>query len=103
MGKEEAVGIVLKYVAKLKGFSNLKKVILFGSYAKNSHKEFSDIDVAVVVEKIDSLLESEFLLHKLVRDVDLRIEPVLFEEDNDPSGFLDEISKTGIVVYSSVN
>lgn len=103
MDKDKAISMVLKYSNRIKDSFNLKKVILFGSYAKNSHKEFSDIDVAVVVDKIDSLLESEFLLYKLVRDVDLRIEPVLFEEDNDPSGFLDEISKTGIVVYSSVN
>jgi predicted nucleotidyltransferase len=101
MDKEEAVGIALKYTDRIKEFFNLKKVILFGSYARNTNKKFSDIDVAVVVDKIDSLLNSEFLLHKLVRDVDLRIEPVLFEEGYDPSGFLEEINRTGIIIYQS--
>jgi predicted nucleotidyltransferase len=101
MGKEEAIGIALRYTERIKGFFNLKKVILFGSYARNTNKEFSDIDVAVVVDKIDSLLNSEFLLHKLVRDVDLRIEPILFEEDYDPSGFLEEINRTGIIIYQT--
>ena len=99
MDKDEAVKLTMRYADLIKDHFNLKKVFLFGSYAKNSQRKFSDIDVAVVIDKIDSLLDSEFLLHKLVRDVDLRIEPVLFDEDYDPSGFLEEIYRTGILVY----
>ncbi|HPG36490.1 MAG TPA: nucleotidyltransferase domain-containing protein, partial [bacterium] len=39
---------------------NPLKIVLFGSYAKGTNKEESDIDVAVIVEKIDgSFLEKE--------------------------------------------
>ena len=41
------------------------------------------------------------LLFKLSRDIDSRIEPVLLEQGDDVSGFLDEIIKTGELVYSA--
>ena len=76
-------------------------VILYGSYAKGTGRKHSDIDVAVVVDKIeDDFLMSEVKLYKLRRKVDERIEPVLLERDNDISGFLAEILKSGEVVYS---
>ncbi|MBI4646345.1 MAG: nucleotidyltransferase domain-containing protein [Bacteroidia bacterium] len=35
---------------------NLKKVYLFGSYAKNQQKEHSDIDVALVADEFTGLV-----------------------------------------------
>jgi hypothetical protein len=37
----------------------------------------------------------------LRREIDARIEPVLLEEINDKSGFLEEILKTGEIIYSA--
>jgi len=64
-------------------------------------KEHSDIDVAIIVDKIgDNSLESEQQLFKLRRNIDNRIEPILFEKDSfDPSGFFEEIIKTGEIIY----
>ena len=56
----------------------------------------------MLVDKVDDILESEFILYKLRRDIDAGIEPVLFEAgSDDPSGFLAEIQKTGEVIYSN--
>jgi predicted nucleotidyltransferase len=79
----------------------LTKVILFGSHAVGSAREDSDIDVAVVVSRI----EGDWLgfctkLFRLTRDIDLRIEPIALEEAADRSGFLAHILNTGEVVYS---
>jgi predicted nucleotidyltransferase len=64
--------------------------------------EYSDIDVAVLVERIErDLRELETTLFRLGRAVDFRIEPVLREEGQDPSGFMAEILRTGRVVYSA--
>jgi uncharacterized protein YjgD (DUF1641 family) len=41
------------------------------------------------------------MLFTLSRNIDLRIEPVLLEAGEDKSGFLDEITKTGEIVYSA--
>ncbi|HRZ78424.1 MAG TPA: nucleotidyltransferase domain-containing protein [bacterium] len=92
---------------KLKKFSDIVvekynplKIVLFGSYAKGTNKEESDIDVAVIVEKIDgSFLEKEAGLYKIRRNIDENIEPVLFEAGSDKSGFLDSILSYGEVIY----
>ncbi len=45
-------------------------------------------------------LNTEIKLYRLRRDLDDRIEPILINEKNDKSGFLEELLKTGTVVYS---
>jgi predicted nucleotidyltransferase len=74
---------------------------LFGSYAKNKAKKYSDIDIALVVNRLDdnyNCLESDPILWRLTRQVDTRIEPVLVAQDTDYAGFLDEIQRTGILI-----
>ncbi len=101
MDKKTVISLVRQYAALVRQNFSVKKVVLFGSYAKETAKEHSDIDVAVIVDFIDNILSSQAKLFRLRRDIDARIEPVLIEEKNDKSGFLDEILKTGQVVYSS--
>ena len=38
------------------------------------------------------------LLWKLRREIDDRIEPILIDKNDDVSGFLQEIQKTGLVI-----
>ena len=74
---------------------------LFGSYAKNNAHEDSDIDIALVVSRLDknySVLNTEPILWRLKRQVDFRIEPHVIARDTDYAGFLDEIQKTGIEI-----
>ncbi|MCX6150459.1 MAG: nucleotidyltransferase domain-containing protein [Ignavibacteriales bacterium] len=77
-------------------------VILFGSFAKGTQKEESDIDIAVVVEKANGkYLDISTLLFHLVKKVDLRIEPLLIEIENDKSGFLESLLKSGKIIYKN--
>jgi uncharacterized protein len=99
MDKGEAINKVKEYSILLKKHMALEKVYLFGSYAKNTNHADSDIDVAIVVNK----LEGEYftiqpLLWKLRRQVDDRIEPILIEKDNDFGGFLIDIQRNGIEI-----
>lgn len=74
--------------------------MLFGSYVRGNWHEESDIDVAIIVEKIEGdYLKTSARLHGLAWPIDYRIEPHLLESGNDPSGFLEHILKHGIVVY----
>ncbi len=101
MDKKTAIEITKRYSKIVSKQFPVSRVILFGSYAKGEEKTNSDIDVAVVVEKIDDdFLETQVKLFKLSRSIDLRIEPVLIEESDDKNGFLSEILRTGIEVYS---
>ncbi|MCK4701401.1 MAG: nucleotidyltransferase domain-containing protein [Bacteroidales bacterium] len=99
MDKNEVIDKVKQYRLLLKDHFNIEKVYLFGSYAKDTHREDSDIDVAVVVNHLEGdYFSTTPLLWKLRRLIDDRIEPVFIEKDNDKGGFLDEIQKYGIEI-----
>lgn len=102
MDKATAIRCVKQYADVVRQNFDVKKIILYGSYLKDGAREDSDIDVAVVLKRVDGdFLTSEAELFRLRREIDSRIEPVLFEESNDRSGFLAEILKTGEIIYSS--
>ncbi len=99
MDKTEAINKVRQYKLLLVKHFDLESVYLFGSYAKDTNREDSDIDVAVVVNSIsDDYFAVNPLLWRLRRQVDDRIEPVLIDKNNDKSGFLDEIKRNGIEI-----
>jgi predicted nucleotidyltransferase len=100
MDKKEVIKKLKEYKKVLLPFYDLYKLVLFGSFAAGVTKEYSDIDVAVIVNKID---EDFFTyaprLWRLRRNIDSRIEPILFIKDEPgDSGFLSEILKTGIEI-----
>jgi predicted nucleotidyltransferase len=102
MDKGQVVEKVKKYAEVVRKNFPVRKIVLFGSYAKGNAGEGSDIDVAVVLHRVDDdWIISVTKLFKLRRDIEPMIEPVLLEEENDPSGFLAEILKTGEIIYSA--
>lgn len=99
MDKSEAIEKVKAYSLLLRDHFTFEKVYLFGSYATNSYRADSDIDVAIVVNSIEGdFFAINPLLWKLRRQIDDRIEPVLIEKDRDSSGFLSEIQQFGIEI-----
>lgn len=78
----------------------VKKVILYGSHARETDHVNSDIDIAIIVDGIEGdYLELCARLYELVREVDLRIEPVLLNESADKSGFIDSIMSYGKEIH----
>src|ERR1035438_9358680 len=100
MDKAEVIEKLKAYKHLLAKHFDLDKVILFGSYAKGNQREHSDIDVAVIVNKVEGdYFTYTPILWKLRRDIDVLIEPILFEKDqDDPSRFLETILKEGIEI-----
>lgn len=99
MDKGEVINKVKQYKVLLGNHFDIESVYLFGSYANDTNKEDSDIEVAVVVKNIsEDYFAVNPLLWKLRRQVDDRIEPILIEKNNDTPGFLDEIKKYGIEI-----
>jgi predicted nucleotidyltransferase len=81
MDKTTAVKIVQEYADVVKTCFDYKKMILFGSYAKGNFHEDSDIDIAIVFADYDNRLDRQFELMKLTRNIDSRIEPHPFREN----------------------
>jgi predicted nucleotidyltransferase len=101
MDQANAIIKARAYSKLVNAFINVERIILFGSYAKGTQRKNSDIDIAIVVKRMDKgFFDVEPVLWRLRREIDPLIEPLLIEEENDPSGFLDEIIKSGVVIYS---
>lgn len=103
MDKREAVKIAEVYANLVRENFSVKKIILFGSTAAGKARKDSDVDIAVVLNRISgNVINTEAKLFKLRRNIDLRIEPILIDDKNDVSGFYEEILKKGKIIYTSV-
>jgi predicted nucleotidyltransferase len=101
MDKITAINIAKKYTELVRSKYDLSRAILFGSGAKGTAGDDSDIDIAIVLRKTDDILGMQFELMKLRRQVDLRIEPHPFDE-SDFSGLnplVNEILKYGVEIH----
>lgn len=98
--KEFALELVRRYKELIAPrFDPEMKVMMFGSYAKGCPNEWSDIDVAVIVPKIneDSFWDTAVSLNRDVDKVSLYIEPILLESGED-SPIYREVMRTGVAV-----
>ncbi|MEI6876854.1 MAG: nucleotidyltransferase domain-containing protein [Spirochaetota bacterium] len=96
MATSDILEIASRYKATLERTIHPLSLILFGSHARGSPNPDSDIDIAVVVTRIEGdYLDLQASLWKAGREVDDRIEPVLFIDGSDPSGFYESIKAYG--------
>ena len=79
---------------------NVQKAYLFGSYAKGTIKEDSDIDLAIIFKNFDNSFDTQVQLMKLRRKFDTRIEPHPFRESDFQTSnpFANEILNTGFEI-----
>ncbi len=108
MDKVEVREKLESYIEALKQNFKIKLVVLFGSYVNGITKTYSDIDVAVFVEKNEQSLdyvEESAMLFKLVRKIDVRIEPTLFYTEDlknyEKASFVNDILTTGEIIYQN--
>ena len=83
---------------------HLRTVILYGSFAKGTQHEWSDIDVALVADDFSGLTFNDCKLYSGlgIRKPYIRIEERTFPTDyfNQGDPFIEEIKKDGIVILS---
>jgi hypothetical protein len=83
------------------------KVILFGSYAHGTPREFSDIDIAVISPSFanKNIFKIQEDLARILSKYLSRVEPIGYspEQFNQPDSttFLGEIKRTGKIIYSA--
>ena len=98
--KEFALELVRRYKEVIAPrFDPAMKVMMFGSYAKDCPNEWSDIDVAVIVPKVEegTWFDTSVSLNKDVDKVSLYLEPILLESGED-SPIYREVMRTGAAV-----
>jgi predicted nucleotidyltransferase len=81
----------------------LKHVILYGSFAKGTQHEWSDIDVALVADEFEGLPTDIYFFSSIaIKKQYIRIEAMTYPTDyfreSDP--FIEEIKKDGIVILN---
>ena len=98
MINQSVIDTAKRYVGRIPQNMELKKAYLYGSYAKGNQHIDSDIDVAVIVGKMDDFFPIKMEFMRLRRTIDLRIEPhPIWEDDfNIQNPFAIEIQNTGI-------
>lgn len=79
----------------------IDQVWLFGSYAKGTQNQWSDIDVCIVSPEFRNPLKAtQYLWSKRPHDIGLTIEPIGFTKKDfqQPSSLTAEIKQTGIQI-----
>ena len=91
---------VKKYIKEISKHYNIKGVYLFGSYAKGTNNEDSDIDVAIIINSDNNAFDLMVELMLLTQNIDLRIEPhpIKVKDFEEGNPFVQEIIDTGIKV-----
>ena len=101
MDKGEAIEVAKKYLELLKTRYDIQSALLFGSYAKGTYHDDSDIDIAIVLKQVTDIIDTQIEFMKLRRKIDLRIEPHPFNANdfsiNNP--VVSEILKCGVTIY----
>ena len=92
---------IKKYIEKISQYYKIEAIILFGSYAKGTENEDSDIDIAIISSDFSDIIEDGAKLIGLTWKIDTRIEPhpITTEDYQKVSNpFVREVVDTGIKV-----
>ena len=99
---KEIMESIEKYIERISQYYKIEAIILFGSYAKGTENEDSDIDIAVITDDIKTdTFDEEVKLMILRKGIDYRIEPHIItvaDYENNETPFVVEVKNTGIKV-----
>ena len=98
---KEIMESIKKYIEKISNYYKIEAIILFGSYAKGTENEDSDIDIAIISSDFNDIIEDGANLIGYTWKIDTRIEPhPIKTEDykNVTTPFVQEVINTGIKV-----
>jgi predicted nucleotidyltransferase len=97
----EIVEIILSLRKKLSSLIKIKKIILFGSYAKGCPNKNSDIDICIVAGQVKNRALAMLKIAPETALIDTRLETVVVSEEDyltENYGIIGEIKRTGIEI-----
>jgi len=103
LSKDEVMSLIKRFLVQCAKKHNVKGAYLFGSFAKGSAEEYSDIDLAIITGSLrqseDALSDEEFEIFHEAQQYDSRLEVVSFTEEGfsrDLSALSRRIKEEGI-------
>ncbi len=103
LSKDEVIKLVNEFIQLLRQQHDVREVYLFGSFAKSIAKEYSDIDLAVVLGSLDKSIsppyDEHFKIFHEAQKFNSLLEVVCFnkeEFDRDGGTLVRQIKKEGI-------
>lgn len=102
MGKKNIQTVIQTFAKRAKASLGAQRVILFGSYAKNTAHSYSDIDVVVVSDAFKSMSQKKRLdsLYRISSDLQPDIHPFGLTTEEyvtlSPLVSISEVKKSGI-------
>ena len=100
MDQKQVTQIVRQYKKAVLQIVKDARVYLYGSYSKGTAHKDSDIDVAVIVPKLQEGMDWWAISSSLwgaTWNINTLIEPVLME-DSHPSPLYEDVMRTGIAI-----
>lgn len=101
LNRDAAINTIKEFVIACKARNiSFNKVILFGSFARNTANENSDIDVALVSDQFtgNPFTDWHTLSPVNIRFTDIEPHPYSTKYFSESDPFIDEIKKTGIEI-----
>lgn len=101
MDKTQTPETAIKYAIFLKkSHPGIKKIYIFGSHAKGTSHDNSDIDMAIVFDHLSDTFDMQVELMKVRRKFDTRIEPHPFTEAdfNASNPLANEVLRNGLEI-----
>jgi predicted nucleotidyltransferase len=103
LDKTTAITLAQRYAEAVTKEFSPSAIVLYGSYAKGTAHEDSDVDVAVIFNGFEGdWLNASAKLWGLTEGISFAIEPILLDSTQDKSGFVKNIFKTGHIIYRAV-
>jgi len=100
LDKKEVRKIAMQYADVVAKELSPAAIVLYGSHAKGYASKNSDIDVAVIYDGFSGdWLKTSSRLWRLRREISLDIEPILLDRLQDQSEFVQNIYKTGVILF----
>ena len=91
--------IIKSFLEEIQKYYRIDNAYLYGSFAKGTNNQWSDIDIAIISPDFsDDLFEDRLFLMRIAVNIDDRIEPTPFSNKlfNRNNPLVDEIQKNGI-------
>jgi predicted nucleotidyltransferase len=103
LSKDEVIQIAKEFLDRVRRKYDVRDAYLFGSFAKGTPAEYSDVDLAIVLGSPlileDSPFDDQFMIFHEAQEFNSRLEVVCFpseEFDQDGGALARQIKKEGI-------